>query len=217
MAHRLCRLLPLSLRDQPHRRASRRVAGTVFFLLLASAMVVTGVYLARRFAGVRGVSSQVATMYWWAWTLGFVTYAVNMAGAARAGEAIRLLWSSGSGLAALAEGDRISFPRLQKLLGMTAGNLSVHLRKLEDAGYVGVSKTHEGRTPAPYVWLTRIGRRALEDYTASLRELLTPPPTGREAESRTLARPEIGGSRSVRIEVTTTRLWQGISRPLARV
>jgi len=77
-------------------------------------------------------------------------------------------------LAALPDGDRISFPRLQKLLGMTAGNLSVHLRKLEDAGYVQVAKTHEGRTPATYVSLTRVGRRALEDYTAALRELLTP-------------------------------------------
>lgn len=77
-------------------------------------------------------------------------------------------------LAALPEGDRISFPRLQKLLGMTAGNLSVHLRKLTDAGYVGVTKTHEGRTPATYVSLTRVGRRALEDYTAALRQLLAP-------------------------------------------
>ena len=77
-------------------------------------------------------------------------------------------------LAALPDGDRISFPRLQKLLRMTGGNLSVHLRKLEDAGYVGVLKTHEGRTPTTYVWLTRPGKRALEDYTAALRQLLTP-------------------------------------------
>lgn len=77
-------------------------------------------------------------------------------------------------LAALDPGDRLSFPRLQKLLGMTAGNLSTHLRKLEQAGYVAVEKTHEGRTPATYVRLTSAGRRALEDYTAALRQLLTP-------------------------------------------
>jgi DNA-binding MarR family transcriptional regulator len=77
-------------------------------------------------------------------------------------------------LAALGPGDKLSFPRLQKLLGMTAGNLSTHLRKLEDAGYVGVEKTHRGRTPATYLWLTREGRQALEDYTAALRQLLTP-------------------------------------------
>jgi DNA-binding MarR family transcriptional regulator len=78
-------------------------------------------------------------------------------------------------LAALAPGDRISFPRLQKLLDMTAGNLSTHLRKLEDAGYVQVDKTHTGRTPATYVSLSQAGRRALEDYTAALHELLSPP------------------------------------------
>lgn len=78
-------------------------------------------------------------------------------------------------LAALPDGDRISFPRVQKLLGMTAGNLSVHVRKLEDAGYVDVVKKHEGRTPATYLSLTRTGRRALEDYTAALRQLLGAP------------------------------------------
>jgi len=75
-------------------------------------------------------------------------------------------------LAGLSVGDRIAFPRLQALLQMTAGNLSTHLRKLEDAGYVAVTKTHEGRTPATYIALTTAGRRALEDYTAALRELL---------------------------------------------
>jgi DNA-binding MarR family transcriptional regulator len=78
-------------------------------------------------------------------------------------------------LAALSPGDRISFPRLQKLLDMTAGNLSTHLRKLEDAGYVTVDKTHAGRTPATYVSLSAAGRRALEDYTAALRQLLSSP------------------------------------------
>lgn len=77
-------------------------------------------------------------------------------------------------LAALAEGDRIAFPRVQKLLDMTAGNLSTHLRKLEDAGYVAVEKTHEGRSPVTYLSLTRTGRRALEDYRAALQALLSP-------------------------------------------
>ncbi|MGF0118450.1 transcriptional regulator [Promicromonospora sp. Marseille-Q5078] len=75
-------------------------------------------------------------------------------------------------LAALAAGDELSFPRLQKLLDMTAGNLSTHLRKLEDAGYVRVTKTHEGRTPATYLALTPQGRRAFEDYTEALTGLL---------------------------------------------
>ena len=78
-------------------------------------------------------------------------------------------------LAALAAGDQITFPRLQQLLAMSAGNLSTHLRKLEDAGYVEVTKAHQRRTPVTYISLTRTGRRALEDYTAALRLLLTPP------------------------------------------
>jgi DNA-binding MarR family transcriptional regulator len=55
---------------------------------------------------------------------------------------------------------------------LAAGNLSTHLRKLEDAGYVELAKTHERRLPVTYVLLTRAGRRAFEDYTAALRTLL---------------------------------------------
>lgn len=77
-------------------------------------------------------------------------------------------------LSALGDGDRLAFTRLQKLLGMTGGNLSTHLRRLEDAGYAQVTKTHEGRTPATYVALTRTGRLAFEGYTAALRALLDP-------------------------------------------
>jgi DNA-binding MarR family transcriptional regulator len=75
-------------------------------------------------------------------------------------------------LSTLREADRIAFPRLQEILKMTAGNLSVHLRKLEDAGYVEVTKTHRGRTPTTLVQLTRRGWLAFEDYTAALRALL---------------------------------------------
>lgn len=75
-------------------------------------------------------------------------------------------------LAALGPGDRISFPRLQDMLDMTAGNLSTHLRKLEDAEYIAILKTHEGRKPASYVELTPRGRLAFETYTASLTALL---------------------------------------------
>ncbi|MEU7756496.1 transcriptional regulator [Micromonospora sp. NPDC049101] len=80
-------------------------------------------------------------------------------------------------LSTLGDGDRIAFPRLQELLAMTAGNLSVHLRKLEDAGYVEISKTHRGRTPATLVRLSRRGRRAFEEYTETIRALLDPTPS----------------------------------------
>ena len=75
-------------------------------------------------------------------------------------------------LAALATGDRIAFPRLQALLEMTAGNLSTHLRKLEDAGFIEITKTHQGRIPATYVALSARGRIAYQDYLAALRSLL---------------------------------------------
>jgi DNA-binding MarR family transcriptional regulator len=80
-----------------------------------------------------------------------------------------------SALSVMREEDSIAFPRLQETLRMTAGNLSVHLRKLEDAGYVEVIKTHHGRTPMTLVKLTRRGRLAFDDYTAALRALLNPP------------------------------------------
>lgn len=77
-------------------------------------------------------------------------------------------------LAALADGDRISFPRLQELLGMTAGNLSTHNRKLEDAGYLAVTKTIEGRTPTTYLQLTEQGRGAFAAYRTAIASLLQP-------------------------------------------
>jgi DNA-binding MarR family transcriptional regulator len=75
-------------------------------------------------------------------------------------------------LTALGSDDRITFPRLQELLSMTAGNLSTHLRKLEEANYVTITKTYRRRTPVTYVALSRSGRRAFEDYTSALRALL---------------------------------------------
>lgn len=75
-------------------------------------------------------------------------------------------------LATLDAGESISFPRLQELLDMTAGNLSTHVRKLEEASYVVVEKTHRGRVPVTYLSLTRAGLRAFEDYTDALRSIL---------------------------------------------
>lgn len=86
-------------------------------------------------------------------------------------------------LSTLNEGDRITFPRLKDILRMTAGNLSVHLRKLEDARYIEISKSHRGRTPVTYVSLTPRGRLALEDYTSAIRALLTPIDAGSPAET----------------------------------
>lgn len=75
-------------------------------------------------------------------------------------------------LAALPEGDTLSFTRLQDLIGLTAGNLITHLRRLEEAGYIGVEKSGDGQASRTSVALTRQGRTALESYTAALRDLL---------------------------------------------
>ena len=80
-------------------------------------------------------------------------------------------------LAAIGEGNRISFSKLRKMLDMTAGNLSTHLRKLEDAQYILVDKKIEERTPATYVGITVKGRSAFHDYRASLRAVLEGSPT----------------------------------------
>ena len=77
-------------------------------------------------------------------------------------------------LSVLQEGDRLAFPRLQETLGMTAGNLSVHLRKLEEAEYIEVTKTHQGRTPTTLLCLTQRGRLALAEYTKAVKALLSP-------------------------------------------
>ena len=78
-------------------------------------------------------------------------------------------------LSTLGADGSISFPRLQELLDMTAGNLSTHLRKLEDASYVDITKAHKGRTPITYLGLSKKGRRAFEDYMETLRTVLGDP------------------------------------------
>jgi DNA-binding MarR family transcriptional regulator len=75
-------------------------------------------------------------------------------------------------LAALRDGDSLSFTRLQELLGLTPGNLITHLRKLEDAGYVTTVKSGSGVTSRTSVSLSQQGRKALDTYTAVLRQLL---------------------------------------------
>ena len=75
-------------------------------------------------------------------------------------------------LAALHDGDTLSFTRLQDLIGLTPGNLITHLRKLEEVGYVRTEKTGGGATARTSVALTHGGRAALELYTTTLRGLL---------------------------------------------
>src|SRR5204863_6934264 len=75
-------------------------------------------------------------------------------------------------LAALPDGDTLSFTRLQHMIGLTPGNLIIHLRKLEDADYITSSKTSNGNISITTVALTGHGRAALGAYTQALRDLL---------------------------------------------
>jgi DNA-binding HxlR family transcriptional regulator len=67
-------------------------------------------------------------------------------------------------ISALAANESLTFNELKGLIKTSDGNLSVHARKLEDAGYVRCSKTFHGRTPKTEYKLTSAGRRALERY-----------------------------------------------------
>lgn len=67
-------------------------------------------------------------------------------------------------VSALAIHDTLTFTDLKRITGATDGNLSVHARRLEDAGYVHCSKSFAGRTPRTDYRLTAAGRRALERY-----------------------------------------------------
>jgi DNA-binding HxlR family transcriptional regulator len=67
-------------------------------------------------------------------------------------------------VSALAVTDHLSFNELKRLLHTTDGNLSVHARKLEEAGYITCEKYFEGRMPKTDYRLTTPGRQALERY-----------------------------------------------------
>lgn len=75
-------------------------------------------------------------------------------------------------LAALHEGDSLSFRRLQDVVGLTPGNLITHLRKLEDAGYLSSTKSDRGNGRQTSVSLTTRGRDALDAYRVTLSDLV---------------------------------------------
>jgi DNA-binding MarR family transcriptional regulator len=75
-------------------------------------------------------------------------------------------------VSALAVNEMLSFNDLKKLLRTTDGNLSVHARKLEDAGYIACTKSFEGRVPHTDFRITTTGRRVLEKYLAHMEALI---------------------------------------------
>ena len=75
-------------------------------------------------------------------------------------------------VSALAVNERLTFNDLKGLLQTTDGNLSVHARKLEDAEYLAVDKSFDGRVPRTEYRLTAAGRRALEKYLVHMEAII---------------------------------------------
>ncbi len=76
-------------------------------------------------------------------------------------------------VSALAAEDSLTFADLKTVLRTSDGNLSVHARKLEEAGYIKVTKGFEDRKPRTEYRLTPRGRRALESYLEQMEALLS--------------------------------------------
>ncbi len=85
-------------------------------------------------------------------------------------------------VSALAANESLTFGELKNILKTTDGNLSVHARKLEEAGYIRVTKAFEDRKPKTEYRLTPRGRRALEVYLNQMAEILN---AARDALERT--------------------------------
>ena len=75
-------------------------------------------------------------------------------------------------ISALAANESLTFSDLKNLMNTTDGNLSVHARKLEEAGYISCSKYFEGRLPKTEYKLTAVGRNALQNYLNHMESLI---------------------------------------------
>ncbi|MFN0279118.1 MAG: winged helix-turn-helix domain-containing protein [Pyrinomonadaceae bacterium] len=75
-------------------------------------------------------------------------------------------------ISALAANSKLSFTELRDLLATSDGNISVHARKLEEAGYVTCEKSFKGRMPLTEYAITKEGRKALERYLNHMEALI---------------------------------------------
>lgn len=84
-------------------------------------------------------------------------------------------------MAILYAAGQASFLYLQRETGLTKGNLSNHLTRLEQGGYILIEKSFRGKVPQTLLSLTPEGRRAFEAYRKQLRQLADALPSGDEA------------------------------------
>ena len=75
-------------------------------------------------------------------------------------------------LSSLDAGDTANFTYLRDLLEVTDGNLGAHLRRLEEAGYIELTKTYVDRKPRTYVSITSRGRAVFDEHVAALERIL---------------------------------------------
>ena len=75
-------------------------------------------------------------------------------------------------LAAEPQTDRLAYTFIQHALGLTGGNMTTHLRKLEEAGYVAMTKEFQEAKPRTWVEATPEGRRAFAEYLVNLERAL---------------------------------------------
>ena len=76
-------------------------------------------------------------------------------------------------LVSVPEADRLAYGFIQKTLGLTGGNLTTHLRKLEEADYLSVTKEFLDSKPRTWVEATPTGRRAFAEYLSNLERALS--------------------------------------------
>jgi DNA-binding MarR family transcriptional regulator len=75
-------------------------------------------------------------------------------------------------MAILAAVESADFLYLSRETGLTKGNLSVHLSKLEQAGYVNIEKTYRGKVPLTLCRMTEAGRQAFSEYRRQLKSFV---------------------------------------------
>jgi DNA-binding MarR family transcriptional regulator len=92
-------------------------------------------------------------------------------------------------VSALAVSGQLSFGELKAMLGLTDGNLSVHSRTLEGAGYIIVEKSFQGRRPHTTMQLTGAGRKAFARYLDMLRNIVDRGATQKSSE-KTVKQPD---------------------------
>ena len=78
-------------------------------------------------------------------------------------------------LVSQSESDRVAYGFIQRTLGLTGGNLTIHLRKLEEAGYVTTTKEFLAAKPRTWVESTPKGRQAFTEYLGNLQRALNVP------------------------------------------